>query len=296
MPEFVNIAPDIYRLRVPFSGTWTGVVLVRGTQNILIDSAASASDVDRYIVPALKKLGMSLPDIRYLACTHCHGDHVGGHARIRELCPSILTACYFASQDKLADPLKYSRLIRAAFPSHSPEAPASLRGVAADTLLEEGGVLAGYLRLVATPGHDTDTVCWLDERSGTLITGDSLQLNGTVTQGIALVMDLPGYLATLKKLKQLPISRIVAGHDYLPLGSLAEGFGAATAYIDACASCMDEYEAFLRNAWNMGEHEPASLARGLIAKVGGVMPDFLFLPLYTVTQLLKSMHIKGEFK
>lgn len=57
MPEFVNLAPDIYRLRVPFSGTWTGVVLVRGTQNVLIDSAASASDVDNYIVPALKSWG-----------------------------------------------------------------------------------------------------------------------------------------------------------------------------------------------------------------------------------------------
>lgn len=296
MPEFVNLAPDIYRLRVPFSGTWTGVVLVRGTQNVLIDSAASASDVDNYIVPALKKLGMSLSDIHYLACTHCHGDHVGGHARIRELCPSILMVCSTASQDKLADPLKYSRLIRATFPAYSPEAPASLRGVTADALLDEGGTLAGYLRLVTTPGHDTDTVCWLDERSGTLITGDSLQLNGTVTQGIALVMDLPGYLATLKKLKQLPIRRIVAGHDYLPLGSLAEGPDAVVAYIDTCASCMDEYAAFLREAWDSGEHDPAGLARGLIAKVGGVMPDFLFLPLYTVTQFLENMHVKGEFK
>lgn len=57
MPEFVNLAPDIYRLRVPFSGTWTGVVLVRGTQNVLIDSAASASDVDNYIVPRAQKAG-----------------------------------------------------------------------------------------------------------------------------------------------------------------------------------------------------------------------------------------------
>lgn len=239
---------------------------------------------------------MSLSDIQYLACTHCHGDHVGGHARIRDLCPSILMVCYTASRDKLADPLKYSRLIRATFPAYSPEAPASLRGVTPDALLDEGGTLAGYLRLVATPGHDTDTVCWLDERSGTLITGDSLQLNGTITQGIALVMDLPGYLTTLKKLKQLPLCRIVAGHDYLPLGSLAEGSDAAAAYIDACASCMDEYAAFLRNAWDLGDHDPASLARRLIAKVGGVMPDFLFLPLYTITQFLESMHVKGEFK
>lgn len=290
MPEFVNLAPDIYQLRVPFSGTWTGVVLVRGAQNVLIDSAACASDVDHYIVPALKELGMSLADIHYLACTHCHGDHVGGHARIRELCPSILMACYTASQEKLADPLKYSRLIRAAFPAYSPQAPASLRGVTADALLDEGEMLAGYLRLVTTPGHDTDAVCWLDERSGTLISGDSLQLNGTITQGIALVMDLPGYLTTLKKLEQLPLRRIVAGHDYLPLGSLAEGSDAAVAYIAACASCMDEYAAYLRNAWDLGEHDPATLARGLIAKVGGVMPDFLFLPLYTITQFLESMH------
>ena len=294
MPEFVNIAPDIYRLRVPFSGTWTGVVLVRGTQNILIDSAASASDVDRYIVPALKKLGMSLSDIHYVACTHCHGDHVGGHARIRELCPSILMACYTASQGRLADPLKYSRHIRATFPAHSPQAPASLRGVAADVLLDEGETLAGNLRLVTTPGHDTDSVCWLDERSGTLITGDSLQLNGTVTQGIALIMDLPGYLATLKKLNKLTVRRIVAGHDYLPLGSLAEGTDAVAAYLAACLSCMDEYAAFLRNAWDLGEHDSAKLARGLITKVRGVMPDFLFLPLYTVTQFLESMHVKGE--
>lgn len=116
MPEFVNLAPDIYRLRVPFSGTWTGVVLVRGTQNVLIDSAASAPTWTTTSYPALKKLGMSLSDIHYLACTHCHGDHVGGHARIRELCPSILMVCSTASQDKLADPLKYSR----AHPGHLP--------------------------------------------------------------------------------------------------------------------------------------------------------------------------------
>lgn len=116
--------------------------------------------------------------------------------------------CSTASQDKLADPLKYSRLIRATFPAYSPEAPASLRGVTADALLDEGGTLAGYLRLVTTPGHDTDTVCWLDERSGTLITGDSLQLNGTVTQGIALVMDLPGYLATLKSSNSCPYAAL----------------------------------------------------------------------------------------
>ena len=56
-------------------------MLVRGTQNVLIDSAASASDVDNYIVPALKKLGMSLSDIHYLACTPVSYTHLDVYKR-----------------------------------------------------------------------------------------------------------------------------------------------------------------------------------------------------------------------
>ena len=76
MPEFVQLRPNIYRLRVPFSGTWTGVILVLGPENALIDSGAKAADVDEWIVPALQKMGLSLDQITYLACTHTHGDHV----------------------------------------------------------------------------------------------------------------------------------------------------------------------------------------------------------------------------
>ena len=246
MPEFVQVSPNIYRLQVPFGLSWTGVLLVRGPENVLIDSGAKVSDVDGVLLPALQKLGISLEQIDWLACTHCHGDHVGGHARIRALCPSIRVACFEGSAEKLADPLKFSRLIRAAFPCHSPEAPADLRGVAADRLLKDGAPLTPFLRLIATPGHDSDAVCWLDTRDHTLITGDSLQLNGTVSQGAALVMDLAGYRASLKKLANLSVDCILAGHDYLPMGDRADGAEAVKAYLDACGDCMDQYEEFLK--------------------------------------------------
>ena len=295
MPEFVQLRPNIYRLAVPFGNSWTGVTLVRGEKNVLIDSAAKAKDADEWIVPALQQMGLSLKDIDILTCTHCHGDHVGGHARIRELCPEIKIACYEGSEDKVRDPLKYSKLIRATFPPFSPEAPADLRGVTADLLLKDGEYLTPYLRLITTPGHDTDTVCWLDERTNTLITGDSLQLDGTTSQGIALVMDLPGYRYTLKKLAELPIDCIAAGHDYLPLGSIAEGREAVRAYLTACGKSMDLYAEFIKAQWDAGDHDPASLARKLIRHIDGVMPSFLFLPLYTVTQILKSMNLEGVF-
>ena len=295
MPEFVQLRPNIYRLAVPFGDSWTGVTLVRGKENVLIDTAAKAEDVDEVIVPALAQMGLSLSQITFLACTHCHGDHVGGHARVRELCPTIRVACFEGSEDKVKDPLKYSKLIRATFPPFSPEAPASLRGVTPDILLRDGEYLTPDLRLVTTPGHDTDTVCWLDERTNTLITGDSLQLDGTTSQGAALVMDLPGYRYTLKKLAELPIDCIAAGHDYLPLGSIAEGPEAVKAYLTACGKSMDLYAAFIRAEWDAGDHDPASLARKLIRHIGGVVPHFLFLPLYTVTQILKSMDLEGVF-
>lgn len=295
MPEFVQLRPNIYRLAIPFDGTWTGVILVRGEENVLLDSAAKSADVDEWILPALQQMGLSLHDIAYLGCTHCHGDHVGGHTRIHDLCPEIKMACNAASEDKLKDPLKYSKLIRASFPAYSPAAPAALRGVTPDILLRDGEYLTPYLRLIVTPGHDTDTVCWLDERTNTLITGDSLQLNGTITQGTALVMDLPGYRASLLRLSELPIDCIVAGHDYLPLGGVAEGREAVREYLTACDDSMALYTAFLQQEWTQGDHDPASLAVKLIRHIDGIMPSFLFLPLYTVTQILKSLDLEGVF-
>lgn len=295
MPEFVQLRPNIYRLAIPFDGTWTGVILVRGEENVLLDSAAKSADVDEWILPALQQMGLSLHDIAYLGCTHCHGDHVGGHTRIHDLCPEIKMACNAASEDKLRDPLKYSKLIRASFPAYSPAAPAALRGVTPDILLRDGEYLTPYLRLIVTPGHDTDTVCWLDERTNTLITGDSLQLNGTITQGTALVMDLPGYRASLLRLSELPIDCIVAGHDYLPLGGVAEGREAVREYLTTCDDSMALYTAFLQQEWTQGDHDPASLAVKLIRHIDGIMPSFLFLPLYTVTQILKSLNLEGVF-
>ena len=35
----------------------------------------------------------------YIIVTHTHGDHVGGHARIRELAPSVKIYCYDKSVD-----------------------------------------------------------------------------------------------------------------------------------------------------------------------------------------------------
>ncbi len=284
---FEQIAPDIELLRVPLGPIWTGVFLVSGAETYLIDSGSSGEDVRQYILPALEQRGIKPGDIAYLLCTHCHGDHVGGHQELTSR--GFRAACFAGSAVKLRDPLYYSRRIRAAFPGYSPEAPSSLRGCVPVRLIGDSELLGGFLRLIHTPGHDTDTVCFLDERSGTLISGDSLQWNGTVTQGTALVMELPYYLQSLERLRALAPERILPGHPYLPVGDKIEGRKACGEALRQCALIMDEYRRFLEESWEAGEHNAARLAERLIGQIGGLRPEHLFLPLYTVREQLVAL-------
>lgn len=290
MDTFVRLAPDVYRLAVPFPGCWTGVTLVTGEENILVDTGGCAETVDTAIVPALKELGLELKDISWIAITHIHGDHVGGMGRLLELAPHLRVACFAQSRERLLDPLTYSKAIRAKFPEHSPSAPARLDGAEADLLLNDGDKV-GSLTLIHTPGHDTDSCCYLDERSMTLITGDSLQLNGTVSQGCALLMDANGYEKTLARLMGMGIQNIVCGHPYLPLGPEAIGEDAARAYLEACHYCFAHDEGFVQGMLAAGVEDSAEIARALIREVGGTEPGKLFLPLYTVTEFIDRRRI-----
>lgn len=105
-PGFVPVTDGVYLLREPFGGTTTGIVLFRGAQNILIDAGGSAALVDSVVVPALTAEGLRPCDIDVLTCTHTHGDHIGGFARMRALGVKQIAA-YIKSADKIRDPLYY---------------------------------------------------------------------------------------------------------------------------------------------------------------------------------------------
>ena len=284
---FEKLAPNIYRLAVTFPGCWAGATLVMGEENVLVDTGGCSETVDSDIVPALAQLGLTVQDVHWMALTHIHGDHVGGCARLKQLNPAMKVAVFADSQARLLEPLRYSKAIRARFPEYSPAAPKVLDGVKADLLLQDGDFL-GHLRLLHTPGHDTDACCYLDERSMTLITGDSLQQNGTVSQGCALLMDAEGYEKTLNRLLHMPIENIVCGHPYLPMGAQAIGAEAARRYLEGCLACAKHDEGFVHGMMAAGVANPAAIARALIREVGGQEPACIFLPLYTVTEYMKK--------
>ena len=223
MVALENKIDGVYHLLCPFGGCWTGITLIRASRNYLVDCGGNAECIDRYLLPALAELSMTASDIDYLLITHTHADHIGGAARLKELDPGIRYVVCEQSADKVRDPLKYNKAIRAVFPEHSPAPSAGLTGIEPDIVIHDGDVINGEMQFILTPGHDTDSGCWLHLPTKTLISGDSLQMNGTDVQGIGLYMDLPAYRSSLAKLAKTDIINILTGHHYLPLGYEAYG-------------------------------------------------------------------------
>lgn len=287
MEKFQELVPGIYLLKIPFGPVWTGVVLVKGRKNILIDTGAADTDVDNYIVPALAALDMGVEDIHYLVNTHCHGDHIGGNHRLRQL-GSFKTAAFTLAAPKLEDPVPYAIETRTRFPEYSPAPQSQLQGIGVDLSLRDGTLLADRLLLVHTPGHDNDCVCWYDRQTKTIITGDSLQANGTICQGVGFYKSLDDYRSTLARLCAMDIENILCGHDYDGIGYWICGKAQVKAALDYCQERVALYDGFV-NARK--DADPADIARELIETYGCGMPERLFMALYTVTE---HLNIKGE--
>jgi len=257
-----------------------------GCANVLIDS--SHLEPEKYLIPALEDLGMKISDIDWLLNTHVHGDHIGGHHTLVTKY-GLKTATLGSAADALRDPVKVAIRVRTRFPKNSPAPQSYLKGVEPDLLLEEwtgmqggdalptGGtdvarassplrngptLLAGRFAVIATPGHDDDCLTWIDTKTGTAFTGDSLQANGTPTQGIGFYRSLPDYRATLQKLKRLSqgadgksggqgvpalaIRNIVCGHDYDGIGDVIRGAEKVKAALDYCEGRVGLYGERLR--------------------------------------------------
>ena len=288
-PSFEEVLPGTYLLKVPFGPVWTGIILVRGEKSFLVDS--SHLEPERFLVPALAELGMKPSDVDWLLCTHVHGDHIGGHYALHEKY-GVKVATLDCAADALRDPVKVAIRVRTRFPKNSPPPQSYLKGVEPDRLLAEGELLEGRLRAVAAPGHDDDCLVWIDTKTGTAFTGDSLQANGTVCQGIAFYRDLAAYRMTLARLVNEKLENLVCGHDYDGIGSVVRGRDAVAAAIRYSGERVKLYgeriAAYVKEGVPV-EEEPVALARRLICEEGCGMPESLFLALHTVSEHLAEI-------
>ncbi len=196
----------ISRLIVPFKDIFTTIFTVETEEGVLIfDTGTYPEDITRHLLPFLAEKKIPADAIRAVFISHSHGDHAGGLATLAPLVPN---AVIYTRSEKLKE-------------EFSPRVCKP----------EDGDTILGVLRVVTIPGHSGDSMGILDSRTGTLLSGDCLQLYGIFGSGAwGSNITLPTlHLQALEKLAALPIQRIFAAHDYHPMGWCYEGEAIATA-------------------------------------------------------------------
>ncbi|MBI2765837.1 MAG: MBL fold metallo-hydrolase [Chloroflexi bacterium] len=190
----MQVSPSVRAVQVPDDNPmhpdFTTIYLVGRGQVLSIDSGET---MDRYrwmlrgYLAAVERSEIALAGI-----THHHADHSGNLKWIREeLGAEIVTA-------KEAVPLLKGRLPRA-----------GVRTFADGEVIDlDGGV---NLRVLKSPGHSVDSVCYYLEDEGVLFSGDTLLGSSTTTVG-----DLGAYRRSLAMLIALPNLKVICpGHGPL---------------------------------------------------------------------------------
>jgi glyoxylase-like metal-dependent hydrolase (beta-lactamase superfamily II) len=178
----------------------------------LVDSTMSspADDVDTLV----KRLGKQL---RRVALTHAHGDHVGGVTGLRQHFPGVEVSiaerdARILAGDKTLLPTEPQTEVKGFFEKVDWKP---------DRLLKPGDHV-GSLEVIASPGHTPGHIAFLDTRDRALIAGDAFQTRGgTAVSGdmrllfpfVAMATwNKPNALASAIALRALKPSLLAAGH------------------------------------------------------------------------------------
>lgn len=255
MEHRTRINDGIFRLTVPYKDIFTTVCVIKTEQGaMLFDTASSAEDVTAQILPLLSELGITADSLRYVFISHHHTDHSKGLGELLRHFPNVTV-------------LSRSPALKA---EHS-----QVRVVSP----EENDVFLNVLQAVPIPGHTPDSAAILDTRTGTLITGDCLQLSGIYGSGQwGAAITLPAeHRAAIDRLRKMEIHSILAAHDYHPYGFCYTGKAAVANALDACLAPLNRIRELIRqnpdsddgaicNLYHAGQNLP-TLATRVVAAI-----------------------------
>lgn len=154
---------------------------------ILLDTGEHSRRWTKTILNYYEQLGK--PKITSIVITHGHGDHTGGIERLHEI-----MQCPVRCHPKLVKGLK-------TFVDDED----TIVKLGSKEILHTGGDVS--LRVIFTPGHSDDHVCYYLAREKILFTGDTILGNSPST-----VSDLADYMKSLERLGRLRVDTICPAH------------------------------------------------------------------------------------
>jgi glyoxylase-like metal-dependent hydrolase (beta-lactamase superfamily II) len=182
------------------ASAWTGPTgnntwLLHGREPALIDAGVGLPAHVDAVAATLAGAGL----VRILL-THGHPDHASGVPALLARWPTAIVI------------------------SRSPMRPPDRHQIADEGALIPAGDTS--LRVIGTPGHAPDHLCFFDERSRDLFCGDLVRLGGTVVIPASQGGNLRQYLESLHRVRSLGPRRLLPGHGPI---------------VDDPAALIDEY-------------------------------------------------------
>ena len=185
----VPLAPGLARLTAPnpgvFTGAGTNTYLIGEGEVLVLDPGPNMPDHIEAILDAVEAAGGRIAAI---AVTHTHPDHYPAARPLAERCGAPIYGMSQSGQNW--------------HPDHE---------------LKEGDKLqygGQTLRVLHTPGHASNHLCYLLEGAGILATGDHIIQGSTVVIGPP-DGDMQHYMASLRRLEDLPLKALAPGHGTL---------------------------------------------------------------------------------
>jgi endoribonuclease LACTB2 len=175
--------------------THTNCYLIYNSREMLVIDPGSPYEEEQEALAAAVDDLCEGRSVREIILTHMHPDHVGGVNSLQEhLGGHVRVAAHRFTAEALGDTVLVDRLIED------------------EEVLELSGSPRIALRAMHTPGHARGHLCFHEEQTGTLISGDNIVGLGSV------LIDPPegnmgNYLASLSRMRALPnLSVIFGGH------------------------------------------------------------------------------------
>jgi glyoxylase-like metal-dependent hydrolase (beta-lactamase superfamily II) len=156
------------------------VYLIVDDNTALVEVGCSVQLPD--ILEAVDKLGYDIKKLSYIIPTHVHPDHAGGAGLLARQLPQARVVAYTRAAKVLADPSILERLMRGFMRVYGDDAQERFGEMV--PIAEERFVLVAdgesiplgerELKVIHTPGHDPNHLCFLDTKSRGLFCGDAL--------------------------------------------------------------------------------------------------------------------------
>jgi len=156
------------------------VYLIMDEKTALVETGFTVQIPD--ILSAVDKLGYDAKKLSYIIPTHVHPDHAGGAGFLAQQLPQTKVVAYSRAAKVLTDPSVLERLLQGfqqVFGGGAQERFGEMIAIAAERFLfvQDGGSIPlgeRDLKVIHTPGHDPNHLCFLDTKSRGLFCGDAL--------------------------------------------------------------------------------------------------------------------------